>query len=343
MRRITIALVALPATIVPAAYAAATVPPGNSGGVAIVRQQAETAATEYFATAVTGGATHVACETPTADTPGVVFYCFGVNSDGAALVAQATINDYGSAEISAIGSGPAATTAPTTTTSPIVGSAQGSGSQVVQVDPILGPTIVSVTHDGAGAFAVQPQQGGVPAGRPLASVTGAWSGRYLVGLGGTISGFAITADGDWTLTVEQPSSALALDAAAGVSGQNADVVAYSNTEAWPVTVSYDGTGPIVVASTTVSGVQELVNQAGPFTADVEVPAGPGFITIEAPGAWSLRPPAPTSSTTTTTTSPADCRVRRTTFWSRRRAGFWQRFPRPERFGPAGTLAGRSGL
>ncbi len=83
MRRITIALVALPATIVPAAYAAATVPPGNSGGVAIVRQQAETAATEYFATAVDGGATHVACETPSADAPGVVFYCFGVNSDGA--------------------------------------------------------------------------------------------------------------------------------------------------------------------------------------------------------------------------------------------------------------------
>ena len=97
---------------------------------------------------------------------GVVFYCYGVNSGGAPLVAQATINDYGTAEIS-----PSVAamrrrrrTAPTTT-SPVVSSAQGTGSQVVQVDPISGPTIVAVTHDGDGAFAVQPQQGGVPVGR----------------------------------------------------------------------------------------------------------------------------------------------------------------------------------
>ena len=205
-------------------------------GVGIVRTQAEAAAAEYFATVVEGGASHVACETPSADSAGVVFYCFGVNSGGAPVVAQATINDYGTAELAAVASSATATTAPTTTTSPVISSAQGSGSQVVQVDPISGPTIVAVTHDGGGAFAVQPQQGGVPSGAPFASVTGAWSGRYLVGLGGTISGFAITADGDWTLTVQQRSSALAFDDATGVSGENADVVAYDDTAPWAATV-----------------------------------------------------------------------------------------------------------
>ena len=96
----------------------------------------------------------------------------------------------------------------------------------VQVDPISGPTIVGVTHAGDGPFSVQPQQGGVPAGPPFATVEGPWSGRYLVGLGGTISGFAVTADGDWTLAVEQRNGALTFDPTAGVTGENPDVVAY---------------------------------------------------------------------------------------------------------------------
>ena len=216
-------------------------------------------------------------------------------------MAQATINDYGTAEFAAALPG-ATTTAAPTTTSAVISSAQGTGSQVVQVDPINGPTIVAVTHTGSGAFGVQPQQGGVPAGDPVASVTGAWSGRYLVGLGGTISSFAITADGDWTLTVEARSSALAVDAPSGVSGESPDVIGYDDAAAWSATVSYDGTGTIVVTAVTVSGAQQLVNQAGPYTADIEVPAGPGFVTVDAPGNWSLQPSdAPTSTSAPPTT------------------------------------------
>ena len=220
----------------------------------------------------------------------MTFFCYGVNTGGATLVALATINDYGTAEVSAVVPGAAATTTAPTTTSPILSSAQGTGSQVVQVDPIAGPAIVAVTHDGAGAFEVQPQQGGVPVGAPMVSVTGAWTGRYLAGLGGTISAFAVTADGDWTLTVQRRETALAFDETAGVSGDNSDVVAYNDATVWTATVTYEGAGPIIVTAVTVSGSQELVNQAGPFSGDVEVPAGPGFVTIDAPGPWSLQPP-----------------------------------------------------
>ena len=59
MRRIVFAFGA-----VPAAIAVATVPPDGGGGVDIVRQQATDAATDYFSTAVEGGASHVVCETP---------------------------------------------------------------------------------------------------------------------------------------------------------------------------------------------------------------------------------------------------------------------------------------
>jgi hypothetical protein len=297
MRRIVLAFGA-----VPAAIAVATVPPDGGGGVDIVRQQATDAAIDYFSTAVEGGASHVVCETPAEDAAGVVFYCFGVDSGGAAVVAQATINDHGTPEISALGTGTTAP-GPTTTASPVVGSAQGTGSQAVQVAPISGPTIVAVTHDGSGDFAVQPQQGGVPAGAPFATVTGPWQGRYLVGLGGTISGFAVTAGGDWTLTIEQRSSALAFDAVSGVDGENADVIAYDDAAAWAATVSYEVPGLIVIRAVTVSGAQELVSQTGPFSGEIEVPAGPGFLTVEASGAWSLRPKAPATTTVATTTLP----------------------------------------
>jgi hypothetical protein len=298
MRRLVLAL-----GIVPVAIAIATVPPDGGGGADIVRQQATAAAIEYFATAVEGGASHVVCERPAEDAAGVVFYCFGVDGGGSAVVAQATINDHGTPEIAAVST---ATTAPgpTTTASAIVGSAQGTGSQAVQVAPISGPTIVAVTHDGSGAFAVQPQQGGVPAGAPFATVTGPWEGRYLVGLGGTISGFAVTADGDWTITVAQRSSAQRFDAASGVDGANADVIAYDDAESWAATVSYAGPGPIVIRAVTLSGQREMVNQAGPFSGGIDVPAGPGFLTVEAPGAWSLRPPqTPATSTVATTALP----------------------------------------
>jgi hypothetical protein len=301
MRRLVLAWGA-----VPAAIAVATVPPDGGGeGLDIVREQAQAAATDFFAGAVEGGASHIVCEPPSADAAGVVFYCFGVDVGGAPIVAEATINEYGAVEIAAAGSTSVATPAPSTTVNSIVGSAQGSGSQAVQVDPISGPTIVTVTHDGAGAFAVQPQQGGVPAGAPLATVTGPWEGRYLVGLGGTISGFAITADGDWTLTIEQRSGARPFDAASGVDGENADVIAYDNATPWGATATYEGDGPIVIRAVTLSGSQELVNQAGPYADAIEVPAGPGFVTVEAPGAWALRPQVPaTTSTVGTTASPS---------------------------------------
>ena len=141
---------------------------------------------------------------------------------------------------------------------------------------------------------MQPQQGGVPAGPPAVSATGPWSGRYLVGLGGTISGFAVTADGTWTLRVQQRTSALTIDPATGVSGEGPDVVAYAEAAAWAATVDYDGPGPIVVRSVTVTGSQELVNEAGGFSGEVEVPAGPGSSrsTPSAPGRCNPRDPPP---------------------------------------------------
>ena len=41
----------------------------------------------------------------------------------------------------------------------------------------------------------------------------------------------------------------------------------------------------------MAGAQPLVDQTGPFTGTVEIPAGPGFVTVDAAGSWSLQPVA----------------------------------------------------
>lgn len=281
--------------LVLAAVAEASVPPPDgAAGVDLVRQQAEAAAVEHFATVVDGGATNIACEVPPEDAAGATFLCYGLAGDGTVLVAVATINDYGSAELTELPAGSAGS--PTTSSSAALPtSVSGSGTEVVQVDPVTGPAIVTVTHEGAGTFAVQPQQGGVPTGDVVVTATGPVAGRYLLATADTFSAFAVTADGAWTLSVEPTGAALPFDATAGAEGSGPDVVAYDDVSA--VTVDYGGPGPIVVRAATVSGRADLVGEAGAFTGDVELPPGPGFLTIEAPGDWALRPVDPPSTTT----------------------------------------------
>jgi hypothetical protein len=266
--------------------AVASLPPGEPPDTDFVRRQGEEAARQYFLT-IDPSTTNVACAAPAEDISGAQFLCYGMKADGTVETAWATINDDGGIDITPGGGvAPTTTVAATTTVAPY----EGTGNQLVQVSPITTPTIVRITHDGAGDFVVQPQQGGVSAGDAIVDVTGSWSGRHLVGVGGTVTAFAVTADGSWTVTVEPRSSALTFDAAAGVSGESPDVVAYEDSAEWPAMVAYDGTGPIVIRAVTVSGAVELVSETGPFSGQITVPAGPGFITVDAVGSWSLAPP-----------------------------------------------------
>jgi len=146
---------------------------------------------------------------------------------------------------------------------------------------------------------VQAQQGGVSAGEPVLAVSGAWTGRYLVGLGGTLSSFAVTADGDWTIEVQSIDSALSLTAQAAVSGASPDVIRSADTEAVPVTVEYTGAGPILVRAISGSGSETLLDETGAFSGPVTLPPGPGYVTIDAAGPWSLTPVAPAVATTST--------------------------------------------
>ncbi len=218
-RRALLTLAAAVVTVVGAGgIARATLPPDDGGGTDFVRRQAEAEVTAYFAEA-DPAVSDVACAAPPEDTAGAQMRCYGTDGAGNVVTAVATINDVGGIEVAPAGSGgPAPTAPPPATPDPVLAAYNGTGSAVRPVDPITAPTIVRVTHDGAGAFSVQPQQGGVAAGGPLLNATGPWTGRYLVGLGGTISGFAITADGNWSLELHAVSSAQPLTPGTPASG-----------------------------------------------------------------------------------------------------------------------------
>jgi hypothetical protein len=304
LRTLVVAAVAggVASTTLAGGVASATLPPDDGGGTDFVRRQAEEAATAFFAE-TDPSVSDVACAAPPADEAGAQMRCYGTDSAGNVVVAVATINDLGGIEVAA-GQGPPPTAPPSTAPSPVLASYNGSGSAARPVDPITAPTIVRVTHEGAGAFAVQPTQGSVPAGAALVSATGPWDGRYLVGLGGTISGFAITADGNWTLELLAVSSALPLAPGSPAAGDRPDVLRYSSAEALPVTIEYTGTTGIVVRVVTRAGAAVVTEQTGAFAGDVELPPGPGNVLVEAVGSWSVTPPAPPPTTTVAPTTAA---------------------------------------
>lgn len=305
-RRVLVALAVSLVTMAGGRGVAATTPP-DEAPTDFVRRLAEVEATAHFV-ALDPGVTNVACAPPTVDAAGGQMNCYGTNADGAVLTALATINDDGGIDVASAPGGPAAPTVPSTVPNSTLASLAGTGADVRTVDPITAPTIVAVTHDGSGPFSVQPQQGGVSAGEPLLAVTGAWTGRYLVGLGGTLSSFAVTADGNWTIEIQPIDSALSLTPQTSVSGAASDVVRSADTEAVPVTIDYTGSGPIVVSAISGSGAEVLVDEAGAFAGQVTLPAGPGYVTVDAAGPWTIayEPPrdVPTSTATTTTVDVA---------------------------------------
>lgn len=301
-----VGLLPMGATTPVAAGAAPPDEPVDPAAFDFVRRQAEIEATAYF-TAIDPTVANVSCAAPDVDSAGGQMVCFATVESGAVLTATATINDDGGIDLTERAGGTTAVTVPPS--APAVtelGSFQGSGAAVQPVDVITEPTIVRVSHAGAGPFSVVPQQGGVAASEPLFEATGAWTGRYLVGLGGTISSFAVTADGAWTLDIESIDSAVSITQVTPAGAEAPDVVRFSDIEAVPVNVEYAGTDPILISAVVGSRTEVLVDEPGAFAGEVTLPAGPGYLSVSAVGAWTITsatPPPSTAAAATTSVPP----------------------------------------
>lgn len=237
--------------------------------------------------AANAGATQAACALPPADEPGVLFNCYGVAADGSLIAVVATMNDDGGIEFAPLDAAATDGAASTTTAAPTVTS--GSGSDVVAVTPPTGPSIVTVTHEGAGDFAIQPQNAGAPIGDPFAVATGAVTGDYLVVFTSPVSDFAVTADGAWTIEVAAASTAPPFATDTASSGDSPVVLAVPETGELPIAVDYEGSGRVVISVFTASGRQVVVDETGPYTGEATLPAGPGYVGVDAAGAWTVTP------------------------------------------------------
>lgn len=273
-----------PTTPAPTTTPPSSLPPTTTAvDTSFLRGQAEAQFLETNA-----GATQVACAVPPADEPGVLFNCYGVGADGSLIAAVATMNDDGGIEFTPLdATAPGGDGGTTTTVAPAATS--GTGSQVIAVAAPSGPSIVTVSHDGAGEFSIQPQNAGAPIGAPFAVATGAVAGDYLVVFTSPVSDLAVTADGAWTVEMVAASTAAPLPVDAPSGGDAPAVFATPETGELPVSITYEGNGRIVISAFTASGLQVVVDEPGPFTGEATIPAGPGYLGIDAVGAWTLAP------------------------------------------------------
>jgi hypothetical protein len=247
-----------------------------------LRAQAEAALVEAYP-----GVTAVACAVPPADTAGARFACYGVDESGAVLHRQATVNDDGGIEFS--------TPQAQATTTTVPSSFAGTESRLVEVPAITGPTLVAVTHAGTGPLIIQPQHGAATVGPPLTTPPDIAAGRYVVGFNGTISAFTVTTDGDWTLAIEPPTSALPL-ADVALSVDQPDVVTYPDTTGFDAVLEVTAAGPYTATVYTAAGPVLLAEDDGPGTAALPLPPGPGLVAIDG-AAWTLaRGTAPPTAT-----------------------------------------------
>ena len=118
---------------------------------------------------------------------------------------------------------------------------------------------------------------------------GARSGSYLVNLDGKeFDSVAVTADGDWSLNLYDPTVNLEQwDGSEPFSSAGPDVVTYTGDQA-TVTFSTSRDEPFVISSYDVdAGLEVLAEQAGPADISIDLPAGPVLIVVEADGNWTL--------------------------------------------------------
>ena len=225
------------------------------------------------------------------------FLCYAVDASGNVVVARATVNDYGTPELAPVDGSALPATTLAAANDPTTATYQGTGNAAVAIDPVVGITLVAVTATGSGPFTVQPEQASAPVGPPMLDTTAPVTGRYLAGTAGPFSSFAVTADGDWTIRMQRLSSALALTATTPVTAVQPDVASYADTTALMLTLEADGAGPLTVIAVTAAGPVTLLSQQGPFSGSLTAPTGPGFVSVDAVGSWTLSVAGPASTTT----------------------------------------------
>ena len=175
----------------------------------------------------------------------------------------------------------------------VVGSftaVDGTGAGITPLPAGVGSTaIVHATYNGIDTFVVRAVDA---QGRQLAVLAhsrGSYDGTFAVGFvnrkGTPVAGLEVDTTGPWHLDIAKPTLAPELTGS-GVSGQGDAVLVYRGPGV-KAHITYPGTSGFAIATYAHGAVTMLVSTVGPYHADIQLPAGPAFISVTAAGVWSM--------------------------------------------------------
>ena len=173
----------------------------------------------------------------------------------------------------------------------ILTAVDGAGAASIPLPAGAGPpTIVHARYAGGDNFVVNAVDAH---GRFLSIAAQAFAnydGTFPVGFvdqhNAPTRGLAVSTTGPWHLDIANASLAPALPAG-GVDGAGDGVWAYSGP-AVQARVSYAGTSTFTLETFTNGVLKVLASGKGPYERNVQLPAGPAFVSVTAAGDWSMK-------------------------------------------------------
>jgi hypothetical protein len=164
----------------------------------------------------------------------------------------------------------------------------GAGNDVIALPKGAKAGILTATHSGSSAFALEVQgRNGTTIDRAVNRV-GAYTGSTLFGMDswrGTPRQLKISASGDWTIRISAVRTAESLPS----SGKGDGVHLYGgSTKRLAVTHSGTRSFTVYTYASGTSGRNHLVNGYGAYRGEVPITKGPAVVEVVADGSWTAR-------------------------------------------------------
>jgi hypothetical protein len=210
-----------------------------------------------------------------------------VGAAGLVLAAMACSGGGGTGGVAPAPTAPAVTT--TTTIAPGVASVDGDGRQLVVIPASVGvPAIVHARYAGSGSFVATGVDGHGADTKVLAVSLGGYDGTFPVGFDDAAVAVRVQAAGPWHLDMADAASAPRLGT--GVSGTGDAVLSYVGPPR-RVLLEHPEATRFVLRIYAQDDITVLADREGPYREEVDLPAGPAFLSVSTAGTWSIRPAA----------------------------------------------------
>jgi hypothetical protein len=167
---------------------------------------------------------------------------------------------------------------------------KGDGDKIVRIKQGVRPWLATLSHNGTANFIVDALGPNGETTPGLVNEIGHYSGTVLLNGqdGSNTAALKIQADGHWTLRLTPLTDARVWKANA-LHGHGDDVVRLANPSSGLTTMhaTHTGQANFIVDAYVDGGQNNLINEIGHYTGEVQIPGATFLITIHADGAWTL--------------------------------------------------------